>query len=98
MASLFPFEILTPEQVFYSGSISSLVAPQMEGYFGVLAHHVPLIARSGGGKLKIREASGEEHLFQIGPGIIEVSKNRAVVLTRKVETIPGETKQAPSIG
>lgn len=83
MASLFQLEILTPESVFYTGQISSLVAPGTDGFFGVLAHHAPLISRSSGGKLKIREMSDQERFFRIGPGVIEVLKNRVVVLTKQ---------------
>ncbi len=82
----FKFEIVTPEQVFYNGEISSFVAPGMEGYFGVLANHAPLIARSSGGKLKIRESSNTERFFRVGPGIVEVLKNRVIFLTKKAET------------
>ena len=82
----FQFEIITPEETFYSGSISSLVAPGVEGYFGILAHHAPLLARSGGGKIKVQEA-GRERFFQVGPGIVEVLKNRVIFLTRQVRQI-----------
>lgn len=80
---MFQLEIITPEQVFYKARISSLIAPQMEGYFGVLASHAPLIARSTGGKIIAREEGRPEKKFQIGPGIIEVHKNRVVVLTHE---------------
>ena len=81
--STFQFEIITPDQVFYKAEITSLVAPGMEGSFGVLANHAPLIARSNGGPLKTREVSGSEKNFQVGPGIVEVLKNRVVFLTKK---------------
>ncbi|OGW86438.1 MAG: hypothetical protein A3C35_06260 [Omnitrophica bacterium RIFCSPHIGHO2_02_FULL_46_11] len=91
MPNTFRFEILTPEKVFYSSTITSLVAPGMEGYFGVLAHHAPLVARSNGGQLKVREeASGQERFFLVGPGIFEVLKNRSVFLTKQAETASGE--------
>ena len=83
MPEAFHFEILTPEKVFYSSAVTSLVAPAFEGYFGVLAHHAPLISRSAGGKLKIRETSEKERFFQVGPGIIEVLKNRVIFLTKR---------------
>ena len=83
MPNSFQFEILTPEKVFYSGTITSLVAPQMEGYFGVLAHHAPLIACSNGGKLTIHEEPRTEKHFTVGPGIVEVLNNRAIFLTRE---------------
>ena len=92
MANSYQFEILTPEKIFYSGAITSLVAPGFEGYFGVLTHHAPLISRSSGGKLKIRETSEEERFFQVGPGIVEVLKNRVIFLTKKAETIPAEAR------
>lgn len=89
MPNSYQFEILTPEKVFYSGTVTSLVAPGSDGYFGVLAHHAPLIARSSGGKLKIREVSEVERFFQVGPGIIEVLKNRVLVLTKKAQQTEG---------
>ena len=101
MAASFQFEILTPERTLYSSEITSLVAPGLEGYFGVLAHHAPLLARSKGGKLKVRETSGQENFFQVGSGIVEVFKNRALFLTRdarqitgaQAKTNPAETKR-----
>ena len=85
MANTFQFEIITPDQTFYKGQVSSLIVPQMEGYFGVLANHAPLIARSNGGKVTIREESQSEKQFKVGPGIIEVKKNRAIILTREAQ-------------
>lgn len=101
MPSTFQFEIITPERVSYSATISSLVAPGTEGYFGVLAHHAPLIARSNGGKLKVREASNQERVFEVGPGILEVLparlresglEDRVVFFTKRSEPAVGETK------
>ncbi|OGX04789.1 MAG: hypothetical protein A3G87_08570 [Omnitrophica bacterium RIFCSPLOWO2_12_FULL_50_11] len=114
----FQFEILTPDKTFYEGTISSLVAPGVEGFFGVLAHHAPLIGRSSGGKVKIREASrlvphhfrndvsdkavqttdiksggGLERFFQVGPGVVEVFKNRVVFLTKNAAEIEGNKAQ-----
>lgn len=100
----FQFEIITPERVSYSAAISSLVAPGTEGYFGVLAHHAPLIARSNGGKLKVRETSNQERVFEVSPGILEVLParlrgdgigekiDRVVFFTKRSEPAAGETK------
>ena len=96
MASTFHFEILTPEKVFYRGVVSSLVTPGFDGYFGVLANHTSLIARSNGGKLKIRETSGEERFFQLGAGIVEVLRNRVVFLTKQArQTADEQSKTSP---
>lgn len=93
MPSSFEFQILTPEKVFYSGQISSLIAPGMEGYFGVLAHHAPLIARSTGGRLKIRDAQDNKRFFRVASGIAEVLNNRVVFLTKEAEELPNESER-----
>lgn len=85
MATPFQCEIITPAKTVYQGTVYSLVCPGMNGSFGILANHAPLISRSAGGKLKITEASGDL-FFKIGPGLIETSKNRAVILTREADT------------
>lgn len=92
MPDTFQFEIITPERVFYSAAISSLVAPGTEGYFGVLAHHAPLLARSSGGKLKVRETTNQERMFEVGPGIVEVLANRVVFFTKQAEPAEAGTK------
>lgn len=88
--SSFQLEILTPDQTFYTGEVTSIVAPGTDGFFGILAHHASMIAKSNGGKLKIRETSNQERFFQLGPGIVEVlparfrdgGADRVVILTR----------------
>jgi len=87
MATPFQCEIITPEKVAYRGTVFSMVCPGTVGSFGILARHAPLIARSGGGKLKLVEPSGERY-FQIGPGLIETSKNHVVILTNHIEDNP----------
>ena len=95
MPSTFQLEILTPGQTFYAGEVTSIVAPGTDGFFGVLAHHASMIAKSNGGKLKIREISNQERFFQVGPGIVEVlparfrdgRTDRVVILTRRAETL-----------
>ncbi len=93
----FQFEIITPERIVYSANISSLIAPGTEGYFGVLAHHAPLIACSNGGKLKIREVSNQERVFEVGSGIVEVLPARLrkqSASSEKMDRVIFFTKQA----
>lgn len=88
MARDFELEIITPERVFYKGRVLSLVAPEIKGFFGVLAHHAPLLARSSGGKVKVLESSRALKLFEIKSGLIEVFKNRVVILARSAKAFP----------
>ena len=95
MPASFQLEILTPDQTFYAGEVTSIVAPGTDGFFGVLAHHASMIAKSNGGKLKIREMSNQERFFRVGAGIVEIlparfrdtKTDRVVILTRRAETL-----------
>ena len=93
MARQFQFDILTRDKTFFSARVTSLVCPEMIGFFGVLAHHAPLVARSRGGRLTIRQNLNEERAFRVGPGILEVlparlsggTGGRVILLTKQAE-------------
>ncbi|OGW80514.1 MAG: ATP synthase F1 subunit epsilon [Omnitrophica bacterium RIFCSPLOWO2_12_FULL_44_17] len=88
MAEPFLLKIVTPEKAFYSGRVSSMVAPGNIGSFGILPNHAPLIACSNGGRLKINEADQSgDRFFKIGSGIIEVLNNQVTILTKDAEAI-----------
>ena len=40
----FHFDLVSPEQLVFSGEVEHVVVPGTEGEFGVLAGHAPLIA------------------------------------------------------
>lgn len=46
-------EIITPECEVYKGEASSLLLPGIDGYFGILNNHAPLIAALKAGKMKL---------------------------------------------
>ena len=77
----YQFDIITLDGKPFSGRITSLVVPGEKGSFGVLANHAALISTCVPGKLKIREESGNESVYEAGRGFFEVVKNRAVFLT-----------------
>jgi F-type H+-transporting ATPase subunit epsilon len=72
-------EIYTQEKKVYDGPMTAITAPGEEGYFGVLAHHAPLLATLGSGKLTLRhgERITEHH---ISGGFLEVHDNKAIIL------------------
>ena len=76
--------IVTPEGKAYDGPASSVVAPGMEGTFGVLSSHAPLISGLQRGIVKI-EAADKTHFFVMDRGIAEVSENQMVLLADRVE-------------
>jgi F-type H+-transporting ATPase subunit epsilon len=79
-APAFEFHITTLAGKAYEGSVCSLTLPGSNGYFGVLAHHAPLIASCGSGKLKLTDSESKTTVFETGAGFFQVVKNRAVLL------------------
>jgi F-type H+-transporting ATPase subunit epsilon len=76
-------EIVTPDGVALRETVSSLTAPSVDGEFGVLPGHRPLLAALKTGILSYTKDHGEVRLA-VGPGFVEVSGDRAVLLTDHV--------------
>ena len=79
MAKPFELDIVMPAGTFFSGEIWHVRAPGVDGDFGVLADHAPLMAGLRAGRLRIDQAN-ESFDFVITGGFFEVHDNRAVVL------------------
>ena len=85
MPPAFEVEIITPERTEYSGDAVSLVAPAIEGYLGVLAHHAPLLTTLGVGETRVTAADGQAIYFAVSGGFLEVADNRAILLPDAAE-------------
>lgn len=73
-------EIVTPDGVALTAEVHDLTAPSVEGEFGVLPGHRPLLAALKTGIVSYH-VEGEAHHVAVGPGFVEVSDDRAVLLT-----------------
>jgi len=80
----FDVEILTPVGRVFAGAVESLVLPGSEGSFGVLAGHVPLLARLTAGRIMVRQGA-QENYFHCGPGVANVDAKHVTVLVDSVE-------------
>jgi F-type H+-transporting ATPase subunit epsilon len=85
MAETFHLSVLTPQRSVLEAEVVSIIAPGSAGYLGVLAHHAPLVTALIPGKLTVKDASGEETIYAISGGFLEVSDNRATVLADALE-------------
>ena len=74
----FHFDLVSPEQLVFSGAVEHVVVPGTEGEFGVLAGHAPLVAMLKPGILKILGPS-EQHILVVG-GFAEVGPEGLTVL------------------
>lgn len=81
----YKFKMLTPNRTAFEGDVVSVTAPGGAGYLGILAHHAPIITTLLAGDLTLRTKNGETQRFRIGPGLLKVANNEAVVLTESIE-------------
>jgi len=79
VAKQFELEILTPSERIFNGMVSSLVMPAEEGYWGVLAGHMPSIAKLKEGKVRAR-INEEEKEWIIKGGYAWVEREKTVLL------------------
>ncbi|AAM73451.1 MAG TPA: hypothetical protein DEB17_04115 [Chlorobaculum sp.] len=80
----FTLDIVTPQKLFFSGEINSVIAPGLNGLFQVLKGHAPLLAALKSGKVRLSLSDRSEDTFQIAGGFFEVSGNKAILLTEEV--------------
>ena len=73
-------EIITPDKKLYEGTVKSAVFPGSEGSFGVLDNHAPMIATLKAGKVELTEENSKRVDFAIKGGVLEVLKNKVIVL------------------
>jgi F-type H+-transporting ATPase subunit epsilon len=77
-------EIITPDSKVYSGDIQSVTVPGRKGSFQVLKDHAPIISTLDAGTVTLADEQGTVQHFEITGGLIEVKKNRIILLADAV--------------
>ncbi|OFX19176.1 MAG: ATP synthase F1 subunit epsilon [Bacteroidetes bacterium GWA2_31_9] len=73
-------EIVTPEKNVFSGDVSLIQLPGVDGSFEILKNHAPIVSLLERGNIKIRNMDGDEKYFEIDGGVVELYKNKVIVL------------------
>lgn len=77
-------EIVTAEQLVYSGEIERVIAPGIEGQLGILPNHAALMTMLQPGELIVRNGNNEVTIA-ISGGFIEVLDNKVIILADAAE-------------
>ena len=77
-------EIVTPEQLLFSGEVEEVVVPGSEGYLGILPGHAPLLSELQIGVISYRQDSQEMKVF-CSRGFVEVLPDRVSILAEVAE-------------
>ena len=84
MATSFQLSIVAPDRSVLDEPAESVIAPGSEGYFGVLAGHVPFIAALKPGIVEFSTAQGRSHVAVSG-GFAEVTADKVTILADAAE-------------
>lgn len=75
-------KVLTAEKTVYSGNVTLVRFPGIDGSFTVLNNHAPMVAQLKSGNLVIQpEGSASRESIKIQGGIVRVLDNEILVLT-----------------
>jgi F-type H+-transporting ATPase subunit epsilon len=73
-------EVLTPEGEVFSGELQMVSTRTSTGEVGILANHIPMIARLVPAELRLHKSDSDVETFAQGEGWLEVFANRVRVL------------------
>jgi F-type H+-transporting ATPase subunit epsilon len=75
----FHFDLVSPEKLAFSGEVDQVDIPGLEGDFGVLAGHAPVVAAIRPGILTVTQGGTHQKIIVLG-GLAEVSEKGLTVL------------------
>ena len=84
MAETLQVELVTPEKMLFSGEATMVEAPAVEGDFGVLPQHSPLVSLLREGEVTIH-SDGTSKAYNVTGGTAEVNENGIVILAESAE-------------
>ena len=82
----FHFDLVSPEKLAFSGEVDQVDIPGVEGDFGVLAGHAPVISAIRPGIITVFSGGKQEKVIVSG-GVAEVSEKGLTVLADIARTL-----------
>lgn len=79
-------EIVSQDRMVFEGEADIVILPGTEGEMGVLPNHAPLLSTLKYGVVKVRH-QGQEEVFTVAGGIVDVQPDRVVILTDAAENV-----------
>ncbi|MDZ7752255.1 MAG: F0F1 ATP synthase subunit epsilon [Gammaproteobacteria bacterium] len=81
MAMTLHVDIVSAESAIFSGTAEMVFAPAVMGEVGIAPRHSPLLSPLKPGEVRVRLPGGEEEVFYVSGGILEVQPHVVTVLS-----------------
>ena len=79
-------EIVSQDRLVFEGDADIVLVPGSAGLMGILPNHAPLLSTLKMGVLTVRR-EGQEHVFTISGGVIEVQPDIITVMADAAENV-----------
>lgn len=73
-------EIISPEEIIYTGDVKLVSLPGAKGAFEILNNHAPIISSLVKGTIRVVEKDDSQKTFEINSGMIQTNKNVVNIL------------------
>ena len=73
-------DIVSAEGQIFSGEATMVFAPASQGDVGIAPRHAPLLSLLKAGEVRVQTPDGQEQVFFVGGGALEVQPNKVTVL------------------
>ncbi|HEY1282876.1 MAG TPA: F0F1 ATP synthase subunit epsilon [Steroidobacteraceae bacterium] len=73
-------DIVSAEGQIFSGEAKMVFAPASQGDVGIAPRHAPLLTLLKAGEVRVQTPDGQEQVFFVGGGALEVQPNKVTVL------------------
>ncbi len=80
MAMTVHCDIVSAEEAIYSGLVEMIIAAGSEGDVGIAYGHAPLLTALKPGPVRVIKQGGEEEIFYLSGGYLEVQPSVVIVL------------------
>ena len=80
MAMTVHCDIVSAEEAIFSGRVEMLIAAGSEGDLGIAYGHAPLLTSLKPGPVRIKKQNGEEEVYYVSGGFLEVQPHVITVL------------------
>jgi F-type H+-transporting ATPase subunit epsilon len=73
-------DIVSAEGEIFAGEATMVFAPASGGEVGIAPRHAPLLTTMKPGEVRVEQGTGEELLFWVGGGALEVQPHKVTIL------------------
>ena len=78
-------QIISPSKIVFEGEVLSVKVPGEEGEFEMLNKHAAIVSSLNKGTIRIRKEDKSKDEIKIRSGVVEMQKNKIILLIEESE-------------